>query len=107
MFLLVLSITLVSCQQKESGQELLESIEYIENISSLQFPTAARLLIRRESDRGGSKTFVRRIIYSKSEFSKKHEKVITVKSQAAFDSLRENLKGKDIGTHSGSVLSSS
>ncbi len=97
MFLLVLSFLLVSCQQEKSNQALSESIDYIENISGLQFPADAKLLHREESDRGGSNTFIWRIIYAKTSFNIENYKTVRVPTKSAYESIRSSLKNIDVG----------
>ncbi len=97
MFLLVLSIPLVSCQKDNPDNRLLEDITHIEKISSLSLPDDAKILYRSESDRGKSKTFIYRIIYSKNEFEIKNYKTVKVSTRSAYESIRSSLENIDIG----------
>ncbi|MCF6255413.1 MAG: hypothetical protein L3J98_05725 [Gammaproteobacteria bacterium] len=95
-FLFVLGVFSVSRLLEVPDQVLSEPVEHIEKISGLEFPADAKLLYREEADRGVSSIFIWRIIYTKSEFTNKPEKIMTIKSQDAFLSLRADLKNKGV-----------
>ncbi len=96
-FLLALSISLVSCQKSNSDNKSFEDLNYIVRISGLSLPDDAKILYRSESDRGGDKTFIYRIIYSKNQFDIKGHKIVRVSTKSAYKSIRASLKNIDIG----------
>jgi len=71
-------------------QVLSEPIEHIEKMSGLEFPADATLLYRVETDRGASKTLIRRIIYTKSPFNFKNYKAFRESAESDYEYIRSS-----------------
>jgi len=98
--LIVLNITLISCQQPESKQITFDDIVHVNQINKLSLPVDAKILYSAESERTGNDTFIRRIIFSKNRLDNNSYKTRKIQSKSAYDSLRTPLKNLDIGLQS-------
>ncbi len=81
---------------KVPKQILSEPVEYIESMSGLEFPADAKLLYRVEADRGASNSFISRIIYTKSPFNIKSDKMFRESSESDYEDIRSSLNNMDI-----------